>query len=261
MSELLGGRESGSPQIVQRRLLLRAAACGAPPPRQLLEIVPADFPRNPACDARRDHALVERHMDTTIRHGDGPTASHGRGDGGQHTFEGHFYARCRSCDSVARRDLGALRRCRCALTLSSARHDGCSLLTRGKLCPRISVLRTSLPSKGLTDTFRNIGQAAIQLESTDRRMHDSTDKVRVAIEWHGCKSRMNRVRDTGSRGRAGEGNDVSTASRSQSHRRELLSPMSTAPAHELEAVLRARDDKAVLTPKSAGRADDHAVLC
>ncbi|PYR88102.1 MAG: hypothetical protein DMF84_29360 [Acidobacteria bacterium] len=110
------------------------------------------------------------------------------------------------------------------------------MLAGWKLCPRISVLRTSLPSKGLTDTFRNIGQPAIQLENTDRRMHDSTDKVRVAIEWHGCKSTMNRVRDTGSRGRAGEGNDVSTASRSQSHRRELLSPMSTALAHELEVV-------------------------
>jgi hypothetical protein len=70
---------------------------------------------------------------------------------------------------------------------------------------------------------------------------------------------MNRVRDTGSAGRGGEGNHVSTASRSQSHRREFLGPVSTALAHELEVVLRARDDKAVLTPKSPGGADDHAV--
>jgi hypothetical protein len=92
--------------------------------------------------------------------------------------------------------------------------DGRSLRTGWKPCARIRVLRTSLPSKGLTDTFRNIGQPAIQLESTHRRMHDSTNEVRVAIEWHRSKSTMNRMRDTGAAGRAGERNHVSTASRS-----------------------------------------------
>ena len=35
--------------------------------------------------------------------------------------------------------------------------------------------------------------------------------------------------------------------------------MSTALAHEVEVLLRPRDDEAVLTPKSPGGADDHAV--
>jgi len=70
---------------------------------------------------------------------------------------------------------------------------------------------------------------------------------------------MNRVRDSRSAGRAGEGNHVSIASRSQSHRRELFSAMSTALAHELEVALRSRDDEAVLAAKFPGGADDHVV--
>jgi hypothetical protein len=85
--------------------------------------------------------------------------------------------------AISVRSGGADPRSRCG----PPRRDGRSLLTGWKPCPRIRVLRPSLPSKGVTDTLRNIDQSAIQLERTHRRMHDSTNEVRMAIEWHGVQ--------------------------------------------------------------------------